>query len=108
MENMNNEIIETTEIDTTDIDYIDVDYDESGEDNGGLGKVVIGGLVLLGVGATALIVKNKEKIKDAITKRRIAKLEKQGYYVVTQEEVDAVEAEIEDAEVIIPEEETEE
>lgn len=100
MENMNNEIIETTEIETTDVDYVDVNYDELGECSGSLGKVVIGGLVLLGAGAVALAVKNKEKIKDWNTKRKIAKLEKQGYIVVTAEEVAAAEQEIEGEEVI--------
>ena len=109
MDNMNNEIIELTEIETTDVDYADVNYDESGEDNGGLGKLVIGGLVVLGAGAVALAVKNKEKIKNWNTNRKIAKLEKQGYVVVTPDELEAAEEEIEGEEVIdIPEENTEE
>ena len=107
MENINNEIIETTEIDTTDVNYVDVAYDDSGEGNGGLGKIVFGGLILLGAGAVALAVKNKEKIKNKATKRKIAKLEKQGYVVVSPEEFEEAVEEIVDAEVIETEETTE-
>ena len=104
MENMNNEIIETTEIETTDVDYVDVNYDESGEGNGNLGKVVFGLVIAGGAAAVAVAVKNKDKIKAKLTERRIAKLEKQGYVVVSEEDVIAAEAEIENGEVIIPEE----
>lgn len=104
----NNEIIEVTEIDTIDVDTTDVTYDESSDDNGGLGKLVIGGLVILGVGAAALIAKNKGKLEDWDTKRKIAKLEKKGYVVVTQEEIEEVEGEFEESGVIDTSEETEE
>ena len=108
MENMNNEIIETTDVELIDVDTIDVDMDESCEGNDGAGKVVLGiGLGLLAV-AGAVVVKNKDKIKAKLTERRIAKLEKQGYIVVSQEEVDAAEEEIVVEGEVIDADETEE
>lgn len=99
MENMNNEIMET---EVMEMDNYDVELVEASEGNGGLGKLVVGGLVILGAGAVALAVKNKEKIKDWNNKRKIAKLEKQGFVVVTPEEM--AEAELVEAEVIDAEE----
>jgi hypothetical protein len=84
------------------MDNYDVELDELGESSGGLGKVVLIGLGVLGAGAVALAVKNKEKIKDWNNKRKIAKLEKQGFVVVTPEELE--EAELVEAEVIDAEE----
>lgn len=104
MENMNNEIIETTEIETTGVDYIDVDYDETVVEKGNGGKLLlVGGLVV--AGAAAIVATQGKKIKKWHEDRTLAKAEK----IMAKRELEAadedyVEEEIVDAEVIDAEE----
>ena len=66
--------------------------DEEYEGSGVFKKVAIGVGGALTVGAVALAVKKRDKIKAKIEERKIAKLEKKGYVVYRPEEVEAVEA----------------
>ena len=88
MENktIENEVIETgiveepTDIVTVDDNYID-DYYESEEGSNVVGNVI---KVAAGAAITAggiVVVKQREKIKAAITKHKIKSLEKKGYHV---------------------------
>ena len=77
-----------------------VDFDdEYVEESKGVFKkvVVIGGGALV-AGATALAIKNRDKIKAKIEERKIAKLEKKGYVVYRPEEVEGVEYSVDEAE----------
>ena len=77
-----------------------VDFDDEyiEESNGVFKKVVmIGGGALL-AGATALAIKNRDKIKAKMEERKIAKLEKKGYVVYRPEEVEGVEYSVDEAE----------
>lgn len=107
MENMNNEIIETTE----EVELMDLCEDElveSGEGNGIVGKVALGIVLAVGTGIGIAVAKNRDKIKAKLTERRIAKLEKEGFYVVTPDEMKAAEDEFVEDEVIVEADETEE
>ena len=82
-EKIMNEVIDTE-------NYEGYDYDEySEESGGGLGKVVVGlvGSTVL-AGATALAVRNRDRISDWKLKRKIKKLESEGYTVVYPEDVE--------------------
>ena len=77
-----------------------VDFDdEYVEESHGVFKkvVVIGGGALVAL-ATALAIKNRDKIKAKIEERKIAKLEKKGYVVYRPEEVEGVEYSVDEAE----------
>lgn len=77
-----------------------VDFDdEYVEESKGVFKkvVVIGGGALV-AGATALAIKNRDKIKAKLEERKIAKLEKKGYVVYRPEEVEGVEYSVDEAE----------
>lgn len=64
--------------------------EENDSEDAGLGVAIAG--VVLGVGAlTALIYKNRDKIKAKIIARQIAKLEKDGYIVSKLVECEVVE-----------------
>ena len=63
--------------------------------SGGFKKVfVIGGGVLM-AGATALAIKNRDKIKAKIEERKISKLEKKGYVVTKSGETQEVDYSVE-------------
>ena len=100
MENMNNEIIETTEIDTTDINYNEVEYDEAVESNGNGGKLlVIGGVIA--AGAVALAVTQGKKIMKWCEDKTLAKAEKiMAKRALKAAEEDYVDEDVIDAEVI--------
>ena len=66
--------------------------------SGGFKKVVVIGGGALIAGATALAIKNRDKIKAKIEERKIAKLEKKGYVVYRPEEVEGVEYSVDEAE----------
>lgn len=69
------------------------------ESNGSFKKVfVIGGGVLI-AGATALAVKNRDKIKAKLEERKISKLEKKGYVVTKSGETQEVSYSVETDEV---------
>lgn len=85
-ETMTNEVIETgiveepTDIMVDDYDEYD-EYDESEE-----GSNVVGNVIKVAAGAVItaggiVVVKQREKIKAAITKHKIKSLEKKGYHV---------------------------
>ena len=77
-----------------------VDFDDEyvGESNGVCKKVVMIGGGALVAGATALAIKNRDKIKAKLEERKIAKLEKKGYVVYRPEEVEGVEYSVDEAE----------
>lgn len=93
MEELRNENELTMVDETTDFD------DEYVEESKGVFKkvVVIGGGALV-AGATALAIKNRDKIKAKLEERKIAKLEKKGYVVYRPEEVEGVEYSVDEAE----------
>lgn len=77
-------------------------YDEPS--GGGLKKLAVGvvGSAIMAAGA-AVVVKNKNKIEQWRDKKRIQKLEKKGYVVIDESELEEVEA-VEAEQVIAPEE----
>ena len=77
-----------------------VDFDDEyvEESNGVFKKVVMIGGGALVAGATALAIKNRDKIKAKLEERKIAKLEKKGYVVYRPEEVEGVEYSVDEAE----------
>ena len=77
-----------------------VDFDDEyiEESNGVFKKVVMIGGGALVAGATALAIKNRDKIKAKMEERKIAKLEKKGYVVYRPEEVEGVEYSVDEAE----------
>ena len=94
MEELRNEN-ELTMVDETMVDFDDEYVEES---NGVFKKVVMIGGGALVAGATALAIKNRDKIKAKIEERKIAKLEKKGYVVYRPEEVEGVEYSVDEAE----------
>ena len=94
MEELRNEN-ELTMVDETMVDFDDECVEES---NGVFKKVVMIGGGALVAGATALAIKNRDKIKAKMEERKIAKLEKKGYVVYRPEEVEGVEYSVDEAE----------
>ena len=94
MEELRNEN-ELTMVEEPVVDFDDEHIEES---NGGFKKVVMIGGGALVAGATALAIKNRDKIKAKLEERKIAKLEKKGYVVYRPEEVEGVEYSVDEAE----------
>ena len=87
MEELRNEN-ELTMVEEPVVDFDDEYIEES---NGVFKKVVMIGGGALVAGATALAIKNRDKIKAKLEERKIAKLEKKGYVVWRPEEGEGVE-----------------
>lgn len=94
---MNEEVEETVDIDETETDdviWVDdapVVLTEDEDSGSGMAAKIVGGLIALAaVAGTAAIVKNKQKIKDWRQKRRINKLEKDGFVVISPDEQEEV------------------
>ena len=94
MEELRNEN-ELTMVEEPVVDFDDEYVEES---HGVFKKVVVIGGGALVAGATALAIKNRDKIKVKIEERKIAKLEKKGYVVYRPEEVEGVEYSVDEAE----------
>lgn len=94
MEELRNEN-ELTMVEEPVVDFDDEYVEES---HGVFKKVVVIGGGALVAGATALAIKNRDKIKAKIEERKIAKLEKKGYVVYRPEEVEGVEYSVDEAE----------
>ena len=94
MEELRNEN-ELTMVEEPVVDFDDEYIEVS---NGVFKKVVIIGGGALVAGATALAIKNRDKIKAKLEERKIAKLEKKGYVVYRPEEVEGVEYSVDEAE----------
>lgn len=94
MEELRNEN-ELTMVEEPVVDFDDEYIEES---NGVFKKVVMIGGGALVAGATALAIKNRDKIKAKMEERKIAKLEKKGYVVYRPEEVEVVECSVDEAE----------
>lgn len=94
MEELRNEN-ELTMVEEPVVDFDDEYVEES---NGVFKKVVMIGGGALVAGATALAIKNRDKIKAKLEERKIAKLEKKGYVVYRPEEVEGVEYSVDEAE----------
>ena len=94
MEELRNEN-ELTMVEEPVVDFDDEHIEES---NGVFKKVVMIGGGALVAGATALAIKNRDKIKAKMEERKIAKLEKKGYVVYRPEEVEGVEYYVDEAE----------
>ena len=94
MEELRNEN-ELTMVEEPVVDFDDEYIEES---NGVFKKVVVIGGGALVAGATALAIKNRDKIKAKLEERKIAKLEKKGYVVYRPEEVEGVEYSVDEAE----------
>ena len=94
MEDLRNEN-ELTMVEEPVVDFDDEYVEES---NGVFKKVVMIGGGALVAGATALAIKNRDKIKAKLEERKIAKLEKKGYVVYRPEEVEGVEYSVDEAE----------
>ena len=94
MEELRNEN-ELTMVEEPVVDFDDEYIEES---NGVFKKVVMIGGGALVAGATALAIKNRDKIKAKLEERKIAKFEKKGYVVWRPEEVEGVEYSVDEAE----------
>ena len=94
MEELRNEN-ELTMVEEPVVDFDDEYIEES---KGVFKKVVMIGGGALVAGATALAIKNRDKIKAKLEERKIAKLEKKGYVVYRPEEVEGVEYSVDEAE----------
>lgn len=94
MEELRNEN-ELTMVEEPVVDFDDEYVEES---KGVFKKVVMIGGGALVAGATALAIKNRDKIKAKMEERKIAKLEKKGYVVYRPEEVEGVEYSVDEAE----------
>lgn len=94
MEELRNEN-ELTMVEEPVVDFDDEYIEES---NGVFKKVIMIGGGALVAGATALAIKNRDKIKAKMEERKIAKLEKKGYVVYRPEEVEGVEYSVDEAE----------
>ena len=94
MEELRNEN-ELTMVEEPVVDFDDEYVEES---HGVFKKVVMIGGGALVAGATALAIKNRDKIKAKMEERKIAKLEKKGYVVYRPEEVEGVEYSVDKAE----------
>ena len=94
MEELRNEN-ELTMVEEPVVDFDDEYIEES---NGVFKKVVMIGGGALVAGATALAIKNRDKIKAKLEERKIAKLEKKGYLVYRPEELEEVESFVDEAE----------
>ena len=94
MEELRNEN-ELTMVEEPVVDFDDEYVEES---NGVFKKVVMIGGGALVAGATALAIKNRDKIKATLEERKIAKREKKGYVVYRPEEVEGVEYSVDEAE----------
>ena len=94
MEELRNEN-ELTMVEEPVVDFDDEYVEES---HGVFKKVVVIGGGALVAGATALAIKNRDKIKAKLEERKIAKLEKKGYVVYRPEEVEGVEYSVNEAE----------
>lgn len=94
MEELRNEN-ELTMVEEPVVDFDDEYVEES---HGVFKKVVMIGGGALVAGATALAIKNRDKIKAKMEERKIAKLEKKGYVVYRPEEVEGVEYSVDEAE----------
>lgn len=94
MEELRNEN-ELTMVEEPVVDFDDEYVEES---KGVFRKVVMIGGGALVAGATALAIKNRDKIKAKLEERKIAKLEKKGYVVYRPEEVEGVEYSVDEAE----------
>lgn len=94
MEELRNEN-ELTMVEEPVVDFDDEYIEES---NGVFKKVVMIGGGALVAGATALAIKNRDKIKAKMEERKIAKLEKKGYVVYKPEEVEGVEYSVDETE----------
>lgn len=94
MEELRNEN-ELTMVEEPVVDFDDEYVEES---NGVFKKVVMIGGGALVAGATALAIKNRDKIKAKMEERKIAKLEKKGYVVYRPEELEEVEYSVDEAE----------
>ncbi len=94
MEELRNEN-ELTMVEEPVVDFDDEYVEES---HGVFKKVVVIGGGALVAGATALAIKNRDKIKAKIEERKIAKLEKKGYVVWRPEEGEGVEYSVDKAE----------
>ena len=94
MEELRNEN-ELTMVEEPVVDFDDEYIEES---NGVFKKVVMIGGGALVAGATALAIKNRDKIKAKMEERKIAKLEKKGYVVYRPEELEEVEYSVDEAE----------
>lgn len=94
MEELRNEN-ELTMVEEPVVDFDDEYVEES---HGVFKKVVVIGGGALVAGATALAIKNRDKIKAKLEERKIAKLEKKGYVVYRPEEVEGVEYSVDEAE----------
>ena len=82
MMEMTNEVVDV-------VDTMDEVTETVAESKGGLvGKILTGlGLIGVCVGGAALI-KNRDKIKEKKLKKQIAKLEKQGFVVLPESEIE--------------------
>ena len=80
---MNEEIMENEIVETEDVE----NYEEpETESKGHIGTIAIGAIVAVGLGAAALLYKNKEKLKERNDRRKIEKLRKKGWIVSWPEE----------------------
>lgn len=91
-EEMENEAVET------DLELVEEDYVEPEESGSIVGKVVVGGVVL--VGAAALLF--RKKIAKAVENHNIKKLRKKGFVVLEPGQM--IEAKVTDAEEVVDDE----
>lgn len=82
MEDMKNEAIEVETNDIMELEPYEIEEEDFEEEDGVGVKLVGVALGVVGAAVGAVVYKNRDKLKEVIRKRRIKKLEKDGYKIL--------------------------
>ena len=99
MEDMKNEAIEVETNDVMELEPYEIEEEDFEEEDGVGVKLVGVALGVVGAVAGAVVYKNRDKLKEVIRKRRIKKLEKDGYKILDPDII-IVDTDVESGEII--------
>ena len=99
MEDMKNEAIEVETNDIMELEPYEIEEEDFEEEDGVGVKLVGVALGVVGAAAGAVVYKNRDKLKEVIRKRRIKKLEKDGYKILDPDVI-IVDTDVESGEII--------
>lgn len=99
MEDMKNEAIEVETNDIMELEPYEIEEEDFEEEDGVGVKLVGVALGVVGAAAGAVVYKNRDKLKEVIRKRRIKKLEKDGYKILAPDII-IVDTDVESGEII--------
>ena len=99
MEDMKNEAIEVETNDIMELEPYEIEEEDFEEEDGVGVKLVGVALGVVGAAAGAVVYKNRDKLKEVIRKRRIKKLEKDGYKILDPDII-IVDTDVESGEII--------